>query len=210
VTFSSISPELPLLLASSSPRRKRLLDQIRLPFLSYSSAVEEDFEGGPPGPNACILAEKKARAILGRSAGNWLLGADTMVVLDRAVLGKPQNEEEARSMLLRLSGRDHDVFTGFCVLDPAGKRVHAEAVVTRVTVKRLTEEEIRRYVASGEPFGKAGSYAVQGLGAFMVEHLSGSYTNVVGLPLCALVKALLATGALRVFPLAAGDGFPRE
>jgi septum formation protein len=205
VSFSLISRELPLLLASSSPRRKRLLDQIRVPFRSFSSAVQEDIEGGRPDRNACVLAEKKARAILGRSMGNWLLGADTVVVLDRIILGKPENRKEARSMLLRLSGRDHDVVTGFCLLDPAGKRAHAEAVVTRVTMKSLTEEEIQGYVASGEPIDKAGSYAIQGLGAFMVERISGSYTNVVGLPLCALVKAFLATGALRVFPLAAGD-----
>jgi septum formation protein len=205
VRFSLISRELPLLLASSSPRRKSLLEQIRLPFRSFSTAVQENLEGGGPERNACILAEKKARAIFSRSTGNWLLGADTIVVQDRFILGKPENREEARSMLHSLSGKDHDVVTGFCLLNPAGKRAHAEAVVTRVTVKSLTEKEIQGYVASGEPFDKAGSYAIQGLGAFMVERISGSYTNVVGLPLCALVKALLVTGALRVFPLAADD-----
>jgi len=152
-----------------------------------------------------MLAEKKARSLLGMSRGNWVLGADTMVVLDPFVLGKPENEEEARAMLLRLSGTEHEVVTGFCLLDPAGQRAHSEAVVTRVKMKALNEEEIRGYVASGEPFGKAGSYAIQGLGSFMVERISGSYTNVVGLPLCALVKALLAAGALRRFPIAVGD-----
>jgi len=152
-----------------------------------------------------MLAEKKARSILDSSRGNWVLGADTMVVLDPVVLGKPKNGDEARAMLLRLSGKEHEVVTGFCLLDPAGQRAHAEAVVTRVKMKALSEEEIRGYVASGEPFGKAGSYAIQGLGSFMVERISGSYTNVVGLPLCALVKALVAAGALRHFPLAAGD-----
>ena len=182
-----------------------LLKQIKLPFRSFASNVEEDIDGRFPEQDACLLAEKKARSILGRSSGNWVLGADTMVVLDRVILGKPQNREEARSMLLRLSGREHDVVTGFCLLDPAGRPAHAEAVVTRVRMKDPAEEEIRRYVASGEPFGKAGGYAVQGLGAFLVEWISGSYTNVVGLPLCALVKALLATGALRCFPLGAGE-----
>jgi septum formation protein len=157
-----------------------------------------------------MLAEKKARFILNRSRGNWLLGADTMVVLDRVILGKPEDGEQARSMLLLLSGREHDVVTGFCLLDPAGRRAHVEAVVTRVKMKALTTEEIQGYVASGEPFGKAGGYAIQGLGSFMVEGISGSYTNVVGLPLCALVKALLTTGALRSFPPDAGDGFPQE
>jgi len=205
VSSSLISRESPLLLASSSPRRKRLLKQIRLPFRSFSSAVEERAGEGPPERNVCMLAEKKARSILDSSRGNWVLGADTMVVLDPVVLGKPKNGDEARAMLLRLSGKEHEVVTGFCLLDPAGQRAHAEAVVTRVKMKALSEEEIRGYVASGEPFGKAGSYAIQGLGSFMVERISGSYTNVVGLPLCALVKALVAAGALRHFPLAAGD-----
>jgi septum formation protein len=210
VSFSSISDKSPLLLASSSPRRRRLLEQIRLPFRSFSSEVKEDIEEGRPERSACILAEKKARAVLGKSLGSWSLGADTVVAMDRLILGKPENGQEARSMLLRLSGREHDVVTGFCLLDPSGERAHAEAVVTRVTMKSLSQEEIQGYVASGEPFGKAGGYAIQGLGAFMVERISGSYTNVVGLPLCALVKALLAAGALRVFPLPAGDGSLRE
>ena len=203
MSFSVISPESPLFLASSSPRRKTLLRQIGLPFRSFSSAVEENLFQGDPGRNACVLAEKKARRVFTQSRGNWVLGADTMVVLDDAVLGKPESREEACSMLLRLSGREHRVLTGFCLIDAAGQTAHAEAVVTRVKMKGLTEEEIRAYVASGEPYGKAGSYAIQGLGTFMVESISGSYTNVVGLPLCALVKALLATGALKVFPLTA-------
>lgn len=205
MTFSLISCKSPLLLASSSPRRKRLLEQIRLPFRSFSRDVQEDLKKGQPERNACILAEKKARAVFSRSTGNWVLGADTVVVQNRFIFGKPENRDKACSMLLRLSGRHHNVVTGFCLLNPAGKRVHAEAVVTRVTMKSLTAEEIEGYVASGEPFDKAGGYAIQGLGAFMVERISGSYTNVVGLPLCALVKALLGAGALKVFPLPVDD-----
>jgi septum formation protein len=209
MSFSVITPESPLFLASSSPRRKTLLRQVGLPFRSFSSAVEESLFEGDPGRNACVLAEKKARTVFTRSRGNWVLGADTMVVLDDAVLGKPESREDACSMLLRLSGREHRVMTGFCLIDPAGHTAHSEAVLTRVKIKGLTEEEIRAYVASGEPYGKAGSYAIQGLGTFMVESISGSYTNVVGLPLCALVKALLATGALKVFPLNADALFPQ-
>jgi septum formation protein len=199
-----INLESPLFLASSSPRRKRLLKQIGLPFRSFSSAVKEELTGREPALNSCLLAEKKARAVFSRSKGNWVLGADTMVVLDDASLGKPRDKEEACSMLVQLSGREHRVITGFCLVDPEGHPAHSESVITRVKMKALTEQEIRGYVATGEPFGKAGSYAIQGLGSFMVESISGSYSNVVGLPLCALVKALLATGALRVFPLAAG------
>ena len=210
MSFSVISPESPLFLASSSPRRETLLRQIGLPFLSFPSAVEENLSENDPERSACVLAETKARKVFHRSGGRWVLGADTVVVLGDAVLGKPESREEAYSMLLRLSGREHRVITGFCLVDPSGRTAHSEAVVTRVKMKTLTEEEVGRYVSSGEPYGKAGSYAIQGLGAFMVESISGSYTNVVGLPLCALVKALLATGALKVFPLSAGVSLPPE
>jgi septum formation protein len=201
---SLISPGFPLFLASSSPRRKRLLRQIAVPFRSFSSGVKEELIGGEPAFNSRLLAEKKAKAVFGRSKGNWVLGADTMVVLDQVDLGKPRDEDEACWMLAKLSGREHDVITGFCLLDPEGRPGHTESVITAVKIKALTAEEIRGYVATGEPFGKAGGYAIQGLGSFMVERISGAYTNVVGLPLCALVKALLATGALKTFPLAAG------
>ena len=103
-------------------------------------------------------------------------------------------------MLGLLSGKEHSVITGFCILDPSGSTAHSEEIITRVKMKRLTDEEIDGYTATGEPFGKAGSYAIQGIGAFMVESISGPYTNVVGLPLCALVKALIACGALKKFP----------
>jgi len=210
MSYSLISAEFPLLLASSSPRRKKLLRQIGIPFRSFSSAIEESLSEADPGLNACVLAEKKARRIFPKSRGNWVLGADTVVVLDHLVLGKPENREEACSMILRLSGREHRVITGFSLLDPAGRTAHTEALVTRVRVKQLTGDEITGYVASGEPYGKAGSYAIQGLGAFMVESISGSYTNVVGLPLCAVVKALLTTGALRYFPLRGAGAPPRK
>jgi septum formation protein len=201
---SVISRESPLFLASSSPRRKRLLKQIGVPFRSFSSAIKEELTGGEPALNSRLLAEKKAMAVFSRSDGNWVLGADTIVVLDDVGLGKPGDKEEACSMLVQLSGREHRVITGFCLVDPEGHPAHSESVITTVRMKALAESEIRGYVATEEPFGKAGSYAIQGLGSFMVESISGSYTNVVGLPLCALVKALLGTGAIKVFPLTAG------
>ena len=123
-----------------------------------------------------------------------------MVVLGETILGKPKDHDEAQSMLFLLSGKGHNVVTGFCVLDPSGDIVHAEAISTLVKMKSLREEEIMAYVATGEPFGKAGGYAIQGIGSFMVESISGSYSNVVGLPLCALIRSLLATGALKNFP----------
>jgi septum formation protein len=201
---SVISRESPLFLASSSPRRKRLLKQIGVPFRSFSSALKEELTRSGPVLNSRLLAEKKAKAVFSRSRGNWVLGADTIVVLDDVGLGKPKDEEEACSMLVQLSGREHRVITGFCLVDPEGHPAHSESVITTVKMKVLTEREIKGYVATEEPFDKAGSYAIQGLGSFMVESISGSYTNVVGLPLCALVKALLGTGAIKAFPLIAG------
>ena len=196
-----ITKDSPLVLASASPRRKRLLRQIGIPFRTLSSRVKEDLLSRDPLMNARLLAEAKAQAVVQKCAGNWILGADTIVVLNRAVLGKPSDEDEAFSMLRQLSGKEHRVITGFCLVAPDSKKAHSEAVVTRVTFKALTRREILGYVATGEPFGKAGSYGIQGIGAFLVKGITGSYTNVVGLPLCALVNALLSTGALKAFPI---------
>jgi septum formation protein len=151
---------------------------------------------------ACILAEKKAMDAYSRSKKNWVLGADTIVVLQETILGKPLDYEEARSMLTLLSGRKHEVITGFSIINPSGKAVHTEHVSTIVTIKNLSEREITAYIGTGEPFGKAGSYAIQGKGAFMVKEIAGSYSNVVGLPVYQVIEALLALGALDVFPMA--------
>jgi len=198
-----ISKKASLLLASASPRRKQLLRQTGIPFRTLTSRIMEDRLSPDPRRNALLLAQAKAQAVLQKSLGTWILGADTIVVLGRSVLGKPRDEGEAFSMLRQLSGKEHRVITGFCLLSPEAKMAHSEAVLTTVRFKALTREEILGYIATGEPFGKAGSYAIQGIGAFLVQGITGSYTNVVGLPLCALVKALLATGALREFPIPA-------
>jgi len=164
--------------------------------------MEEDTSADEPSFGTLRLAEEKAKSILPLPRPGWVLGADTVVVLDGAILGKPKDFNEALSTLSLLSGREHRVITGFCVLDPLGKPAHAEAVETLVRFRNLNRQQVEAYIATGEPFGKAGSYAIQGIGAFMVEGIAGSYTNVVGLPLCALIKALVAQGALRGFPLA--------
>lgn len=202
--FQRISRQHPLILASASPRRKRLLTQIGLPFRSVASRVREEAIRGDPIKASRSLAEKKAIQVYAIGDESWVLGADTIVAVDQRMLGKPKGEEEARRMLSLLSGRDHRVVTGFCVIDPSGAVAHSEAVTTLVRFKALTGQEIEGYLATTEPFGKAGGYAIQGVGAFMVEAISGSYTNVVGLSLCALVKALLSTGALKTFPLPPG------
>ncbi|UCB50167.1 MAG: septum formation protein Maf [Deltaproteobacteria bacterium] len=201
MSFQAISKRNPLVLASNSSRRRRLLQQIGLPFLALPSHVEENQVLGEPPVKAALIAEKKAKAVYAKSQNRWILGADTMVVIGASILGKPSNREDVHFMLSCLSGKTHEVITGFCLLDPSGEVAHSEDITTLVKMKPLSEEEIDAYVATGEPFGKAGSYAIQGVGAFMVESISGSYTNVVGLPVCALVKSLLAVGALRNFPL---------
>jgi septum formation protein len=201
MSFSAISTQYPLILASASPRRKRLLTQIGLPFRSVASQVTEDDQTVDPTRASLFLAEKKARQVYSSTRDYWILGADTVVSIDSDILGKPKDKEEARRMLFLLSGKKHRVITGFCILNPSGKPAYSEAITTTVRIKKLTEQEIDAYIATAEPYGKAGSYAIQGIGSFMVESISGSYTNVVGLPLCALIKALILVGALQCFPL---------
>ena len=198
---SFIGKERPLILASASSRRKELLSQIGLPFRAVKSGVEEKAITGDPAKITQMLASKKASHVLRTESESWILGADTIVIIDDKILGKPRDEKDARQMLQSLSGREHSVITGFCLLDPAGNLAHTEAVTTLVRFKTLSEQEISAYINSGEPFGKAGSYAIQGIGAFLVEAISGSYTNVVGLPVCALIKALISVEALDGFPI---------
>jgi len=199
--FPVISKKHPLILASASPRRKKLLLQMGLPFRVTPSDLDEKEIGGEPLRISRVLAEKKALKVYPLAVSLWILGADTIVVIKSRILGKPQDDAEAREMLRLLSGVEHSVVTGFCILSPSGKIAHSEAVSTAVRFKGLGKEEIEAYISTGEPFGKAGSYAIQGVGAFMVESISGSYTNVVGLPLCAVIKALIHVGALKAFPL---------
>lgn len=199
--FPLISQQHPLILASASPRRKRLLMQMGLPFRVEPSDLDEKEMGDEPLRISRILAEKKAVRVYPLARSSWILGADTIVVIKNRILGKPQDDAEAREMLHLLSGVEHAVVTGFCILNPLGEITHSEAVSTAVRFKRLEKKEIEAYISTGEPFGKAGAYAIQGVGSFMVESISGSYTNVVGLPICAVIKALISVGALKTFPL---------
>ncbi|MCP4576665.1 MAG: septum formation protein Maf [Deltaproteobacteria bacterium] len=190
----------PLVLASASPRRTKLLARMGIPHRVVVSRVDENGRIESPEAFCRNLARLKAKDVGSREDVSWILGADTIVVIGSKVLGKPVNHEDAQKMLSLLSGKDHQVITGFCVLNPSGVVAHAESVTTTVRFKPLSEEEITGYIGTREPFGKAGAYAIQGVGAFMVESISGSYTNVVGLPMCALIKGLVQCGALRSFP----------
>jgi len=181
-----------LVLASASSRRRRLLAQVGLEFEVEPSSIEEDFTSHVPALGARSLARAKARAVQARRPGAVVIGADTVVVKDGVVLGKPRDPAEAESMLRRLSGSAHQVITGVAVVDEQEEYVDHE--VTTVWFRRLREEEIREYVASGEPMDKAGAYAIQGLGAVLVARIEGDYYNVVGLPLTKTVLALRRFG----------------
>jgi septum formation protein len=181
-----------IVLASASPRRKELLSGIGLSFLIVPSEVDEDhINGESPDVHVSRLALAKASEVSTKMPDFWVLGADTIVVIDKAILGKPQDETEARSMLARLSGRTHEVFTGYAIIHarfPEKRRV--SYVTSSVYIRQLSEDEIADYVSTGEPMDKAGSYAIQGVGAGIVERVTGSYTNVVGLPLCEVARDL--------------------
>lgn len=174
---------IPIILASASPRRRDLLAELRVPFAVQPSDVDETPRRNE-APEALVrrLARMKASKTFAHQRASVVLAADTIVAVDSDVLGKPANRDEACSMLRRLSGREHRVLTGFCVLAPGGDMVD-EVVATRVRFRPLTTAEIDTYVDSGEPFDKAGAYAIQGGAGAFVESIEGSYSNVVGLPL---------------------------
>lgn len=185
-----------IILASASPRRKELLAGIGVSFLVMPSDVNEDQKNGElPDQHVCRLAVAKATDISDKTQDFWVLGADTIVVIDNEILGKPHNEEHARSMLARLAGRTHEVFTGYAIVHsrfPENRRVRYAQ--SEVVIRELSGDEISDYVSTGEPMDKAGSYAIQGIGSGIVERVSGSYTNVVGLPLCEVARDLKELG----------------
>jgi len=188
-----------LILASKSPRRYELLKQMGLDFeVIPSGAVEDFFNTESPREHVIRLAEAKARDVASKYPDHWVVAADTIVCINGSILGKPRGREEAVEMLRRLSGREHRVLTGFSVCRSGKGESDQEAVQTVVKMKPLTSAEIAWYVQTGEPFDKAGGYAIQGIGSFMIESIQGSYTNVVGLPLCELIQTLNRLGAITI------------
>ena len=187
----SSSPK--LVLASGSPRRRELLDGLGLIFEVRPVEVDETAqEGEDPATYVERLARVKATAEA--RAGEVVLAADTTVVLEGELLGKPTDPEEACTMLRRLAGREHTVVTGVAAYDAAAQRLEAGSARTRVRIAALSEAEIDWYVATGEPLDKAGAYAIQGLGALFVEAVEGNYTNVVGLPLPLTYRLVARSG----------------
>ena len=189
-----------LVLASRSPRRYELLKQMGLVFDVVPSRIEEGglLPGESPGKHVLRLSEAKARDVGMLHPDAWVIGADTIVFVDGTVLGKPKHREEAIEMLRQLSGKEHTVLSGFSVNHIGMGKRDQEAVQTSVKVKSLTETEIKWYVGTGEPFDKAGAYAIQGIGSFMIDSIRGSYTNVVGLPVCELIQMLNRLGAITI------------
>jgi septum formation protein len=176
--------------ASESPRRKDLLSGIGMSFRVIPSGVDEELlDGESPDVHVKRLALAKALDVSEANPGAWVLGADTIVLIDGVILGKPSDEEEARNMLGRLSGRTHMVYTGYAITNTLfPEKQIVQHVVSEVFIREMSPVEIADYVSTGEPMDKAGSYAIQGVGAGIVERVSGSYTNVVGLPLCEVAK----------------------
>ena len=189
-----------LILASKSPRRYELLKQMGLHFdVVHSSVEEENFvRHESPREHVIRLSEEKAREVGRKYPDSWVLGADTVVYIDGASLGKPKTREEAVDMLRRLSGQEHSVLTGFSVLNVGKGKGERGSVETAVKVKPLSPVEIEWYVQTGEPFDKAGAYAIQGIGSFMIESIRGSYTNVAGLPVCEVIELLVRLGAITI------------
>ncbi|MFH1531860.1 MAG: Maf family protein [Pseudomonadota bacterium] len=215
-----------LVLASQSPRRKELLERIGFTIRTIPADVPEVIqEGETPTEFVKRLAREKVLTVVDRlqattfnlaestqsqqsssilaskdSQIRWVVGADTVVVLGDDLLGKPTDQDHAFDMLQRLSGREHKVITGFCIFDLLKNKEGLQAVVSTVRFKRLTRPEIEKYLGAGESLDKAGAYAVQGIGAYMIDSIQGSYTNVVGLPLCQMMEMLEEMGATDILP----------
>jgi len=184
----SAPPAPPLLLASRSPQRRAILEQLGIPFDAIVPQYEEEATGADPVAEVEHRAQGKARSIAGVAAERPVLGVDTEVVLAGRVYGKPADAAEAEAMLEELSGKTHEVVSGLCLLTPAWEELHH--AVTRVAFRALTPRELGLYVVGEEWRERAGGYAIQGRGAALVESIEGDYLNVVGLPAALLVDLL--------------------
>lgn len=184
-----------IVLASASPRRRELLAQVGVACVVQPADIDEaPMPGERAGDYVLRVARAKATAVAdARGDAATVLGADTTVVVDNEPLGKPRGPAEARAMLRRLSGRVHEVISAVVVV--RGTQISSRVVTTRVTIRPLDDQEIAVYCATGEPYDKAGGYAIQGRAAAFVAHLEGSYTGVVGLPLFETVELLAEVGA---------------
>jgi len=186
-----------IVLASESTRRVDILRTLGISFSIIPPDIDET-KNKDETPQQFVerISHEKAIKVGNHFPDKWVIAADTIVVLKGKVLGKPKNERDAFNMLKTLRGKWHKVITGYCVLNLLKNIVYQDIVETKVFVRHMTDDEINRYIKTSEPMGKAGSYAVQGKGGYMVKEIKGSYTNVVGLPICEIAEALLSLGVL--------------
>jgi septum formation protein len=180
------------ILASGSPRRAQILRREKVKFeVKTPVDLEEVNSSSDPVEHVLSLSRQKAASVSGRIEDAIILGADTIVVLDSEILGKPQNEKEAFSILRKLGGKSHQVYTGITLVNKYNGREMADYDVTEVKFNKLEDEKITAYIDTGEPMDKAGAYGIQGMGGFLVESYRGSLDNVIGLPTEKLKEILL-------------------
>jgi septum formation protein len=204
-----------VVLASGSPRRKQLLSTLGLPFEVVTSGVPEDVDPSL-GPTEMVkmLAIAKADAVTSEVQEGVVIGSDTTISFEGVILGKPKDQEDAFKMLQMLRGKWHQVISGVAVIQMPNHHIEVSSVVTNIKMRNYSDEEISKYIETGEPMDKAGSYAIQGIGGALVENIDGCYNNVVGFPLCELVE-LLGKNEISVHPngpvckLPSGDACPR-
>ena len=187
-----IQPELPLILASGSPRRRELLDAMGLTYMVETPDVDENYVARP-AETVMEISRRKASAVAARHSDAVVIAADTLVFTE-GPLGKPHTPERAKEMLKSLAGNWHYVYTGVTVINTRSGRVLRNVEKTRVHIVPMTDEEIDAYVATGEPLDKAGAYGIQGIGGMFVDRIDGSYTNVMGLPTAMLRTMLMQIG----------------
>lgn len=193
----TISLLFPFILASASPRRQELLRSVGLKFKTIPAHINEIYlDGESPQQHVKRLASDKAMVIAKKYPKAMVLGADTIVVIDGLILGKPKNKTQARKMLQKLSGREHKVFTGFTIAHVDANIHRTKIIQSAVQFKKISPKEMDWYVACDEPYDKAGGYAVQGKGAYFIQSIRGSYTNVIGLPLCEVLEELKYFGTI--------------
>jgi septum formation protein len=191
-----------LILASSSPRRAQILTrervnfEIKIPGRCKEESIFSDLQAknSCPVTHVLELSKRKAQSVADEIEEGIVLGADTIVVLDGEILGKPKNKEDALLILKRLSGKMHQVYTGITLINKSTGKMISDYDLTKVKFNQLEEQEVLNYIATGEPMDKAGAYGIQGMGSFLVEHIEGSLDNVIGLPTEKLQKMLTQMG----------------
>jgi septum formation protein len=197
LSMFQVKDENAIVLASESTRRVDILRTLGISFSIIPPDIDESKRRDETIRDYVLrVAHEKAEKVGTHFPDKWVIGADTIVVYKGKVLGKPKSEEEAMEMLTTLQSKWHKVLTGYCILNMSKQACYQDVVETKVFIKDLTRDEIKRYIKTSEPFDKAGSYAIQGRSGYMVKEIKGSYSNVVGLPICEITQILMSLGIL--------------